>query len=218
MILPAQVVRDAGDGLLVFVPASAAEKKFIAAHSNAPVIEFPDSRMVSRAQQRKAHVLLAYLAEWAGYMPLEAEKAVTKAIFRSAKPSIAEDSFSLSDCTMETARDYITYLIDMCLIHGVECGEPLYKLAEDLPRYTVACLMTHRCAVCGRKSELHHVDAVGSGRNRREICHVGMRVLPLCRTHHAEIHRIGRLSFLKKYILEPVRIDEAIAHEYRLKK
>lgn len=217
MILPATILRETGEGFTVFVPAGAAEKKFIKEHGGAPVIEIPDKRMVSRPQQAKAHVLIGYLAAWAGYMPIEMEKAITKEIFRQAKPSILEDTFSLANCTMETARDYITYLIDLCLIHGVPCGEPLYKMAEDLPRYTYACLMTHRCAVCGRKNELHHVDAVGRGRNRHEICHLGMRVLPLCREHHTEMHQIGRDSFLRKYILEPVRVDMNIAHEYKLK-
>jgi hypothetical protein len=60
-------------------------------------------------------------------------------------------------------------------------------------------------------------DAVGMGRNRKEICHIGMRALPLCREHHTEIHRIGQEDFLKRYIIEPVRIDERIAKVYRLK-
>lgn len=35
-----------------------------------------------------------------------------------------------------------------------------------------------KCAVCGRRAELHHVDRVGMGRDRREICHIGMQALP----------------------------------------
>ena len=60
-------------------------------------------------------------------------------------------------------------------------------------------------------------DAVGMGRNRKEICHIGMRALPLCREHHTEIHAVGQEDFLKRYIIEPVRIDERIAKVYRLK-
>jgi hypothetical protein len=78
--------------------------------------------------------------------------------------------------------------------------------------------MNHRCAVCGKKNELHHVNAVGMGRNRKEICHIGMMVLPLCREHHCEIHRIGKKDFLRKYLLEPVAVDERIAMEYGLKR
>jgi hypothetical protein len=116
------------------------------------------------------------------------------------------------------ARLFITYLIDFCLLHGVDVGEPLYQLSEDIPRYVWACLMNKRCAVCGRKAELHHVDAVGMGRNRKEICHIGMRALPLCREHHTEIHAVGWEDFLRRYILEPVKIDERIADVYRLWK
>ena len=127
-------------------------------------------------------------------------------------------SFSLSNCDMTTARLFITYLIDFCLLHGVDVGEPLYQLSEDIPRYVWACLMNKRCAVCGRNADLHHCDVVGMGRDRMEICHIGMRALPLCREHHTEIHRIGRETFLRRYILEPVRVDERIANVYKLRK
>ena len=62
------------------------------------------------------------------------------------------------------------------------------------------------------------MDAVGAGRRRKEICHIGMRALPLCREHHEEVHRIGRETFCRKYFLEPVRIDERIAQAYKLKR
>ena len=119
---------------------------------------------------------------------------------------------------MTTARLFITYLIDFCILHGVDVGEPLYQLSEDIPRYVWACLMNKRCAVCGRKAELHHCNGsvVGMGRNRKEICHIGMRALHLCREHHTEIHAVGREDFLKRYFLEPVRIDERVAKVYRL--
>jgi hypothetical protein len=77
--------------------------------------------------------------------------------------------------------------------------------------------MNKKCAVCGKKTELHHVDAVGMGRNRREIDHIGMRCLPLCRDHHDEAHRIGETAFQEKYHLVPIEIDQKIAKKYGLK-
>lgn len=44
----------------------------------------------------------------------------------------------------------------------------------------------------------------------------GMRILPLCRTHHMECHRIGKKDFLDKYLLEPVKADERICGVYGL--
>jgi hypothetical protein len=77
--------------------------------------------------------------------------------------------------------------------------------------------MNKKCAVCGKKTELHHVDHVGMGYNRNEICHIGMRCLPLCREHHMEAHSIGQTAFDAKYHLEPIAIDEKIAQKYRLR-
>ena len=181
------------------------------------VLELEDTYKVSRAQQKKAYALLQAICRWSGYTPLETEKELTKQMFLSSQFPTLADTFSLADCSREVGRLYITYLIDFCLLHDIPCGEPLYKLCEDIPKYVYMALIHKRCAVCGQKAELHHVDAVGAGRNRKEICHIGMRVLPLCREHHTAIHKIGKTDFLNRYILEPVKVDEIIAKVYNLK-
>ena len=194
MILVGHVVKEADGGAMVYVPYPAGQRKPDGCHESVGV-EFVDKRRISAKQRRKAYVLISYIAAWWGYTPLEAMKEMLKLMFVGEAETLRR-SFSLSNCDMTTARLFITYLIDFCLLHGVDVGEPLYQLSEDIPRYVWACLMNKRCAVCGRKAELHHVDAVGMGRNRKEICHVGMRALPLCREHHTEIHAVGREEFL----------------------
>ena len=215
MVLLGDVVEERDNGLSIFVPFPHGKKK-PEGYQSVVGVELVDKRHISADQRKKAYVLISYIAAWWGYTPLEAMKEMLKLMFVGEAETLRR-TFSLSDCDMTTARLFITYLIDFCLLHGVDVGEPLYQLSEDIPRYVWACLMNKRCAVCGRKAELHHVDAVGMGRNRKEICHVGMRALPLCREHHTEIHAVGREDFLKRYFLEPVRIDERIAKVYRLK-
>lgn len=214
MILVGSVVGETDRGINIFVPFPERIDKLYDCHSSVGV-EFVDKRRISTQQRKKAYVLISYIAAWWGYTPLEAMKEMLKLMFVGEAETLRR-SFSLSDCDMTTARLFITYLIDFCILHGVDVGEPLYQLSEDIPRYVWACLMNKRCAVCGRKAELHHVDAVGMGRNRKEICHIGMWALPLCREHHTEIHSIGQEDFLKRYFLEPVKIDERIAKVYRL--
>lgn len=204
------------DGLTVFVPFPHGKKR-PEGYQPTVGVELVDERHISADQRKKAYVLISYIAAWWGYTPLECMKEMLKLMFIGEAKTLRR-SFSLSDCDMTTARLFITYLIDFCILHGVDVGEPLYQLSEDIPRYVWACLMNKRCAVCGRKAELHHVDAVGMGRNRKEICHIGMRALPLCREHHTEIHAVGWEDFLRRYILEPVKIDERIADVYRLWK
>ena len=215
MVLLGDVVEERDNGLSIFVPFPH-DKKKPEGYQSVVGVELVDKRHISADQRKKAYVLISYIAAWWGYTPLEAMKEMLKLMFVGEAETLRR-SFSLSDCDMTTARLFITYLIDFCILHGVDVGEPLYQLSEDIPRYVWACLMNKRCAVCGRKAELHHVDAVGMGRNRKEICHIGMRALPLCREHHTEIHAVGREDFLKRYFLEPVRIDERIAKVYRLK-
>ena len=215
MVLLGDVVEERDNGLSIFVPFPH-DKKKPEGYQSVVGVELVDKRHISADQRKKAYVLISYIAAWWGYTPVEAMKEMLKLMFVGEAETLRR-SFSLSDCDMTTARLFITYLIDFCLLHGVDVGEPLYQLSEDIPRYVWACLMNKRCAVCGKKAELHHVDAVGMGRNRKEICHVGMRALPLCREHHTEIHAVGREEFLKRYFLEPVRIDERIAKVYRLK-
>lgn len=215
MVLLGDVVEERDDGLTVFVPFPHGKKR-PEGYQPTVGVELVDERHISANQRKKAYVLIAHIAAWWGYTPLECMKEMLKLMFVGEAETLRR-SFSLSNCDMTTARLFISYLIDFCLLHGVDVGEPLYQLAEDIPRYVWACLMNKRCAVCGRKAELHHVDAVGMGRNRKEICHIGMRALPLCREHHTEIHSIGQEDFLRRYIIEPVKIDERIAKVYRLK-
>ena len=215
MILIGHVVKEADGGAMVYVPYPAGQRKPEGCHESVGV-EFVDKRRISAKQRRKAYVLISYIAAWWGYTPVEAMKEMLKLMFVGEAETLRR-TFSLSDCDMTTARLFITYLIDFCLLHGVDVGEPLYALAEDIPRYVWACLMNKRCAACGRNADLHHVDVVGMGRDRKEICHIGMRALPLCREHHTEIYTVGQGDFLRRYFLEPVKIDERIADVYRLK-
>ena len=67
-------------------------------------------------------------------------------------------------------------------------------------------------------ADLHHEDAVGAGRDRTEIIHEGMEVLPLCRCHHTESHTVGDLSFKKKYHIERgIILDKKLCKIYGLK-
>ena len=176
-----------------------------------------DMRRISPEQRRKAYALMGEIAAWSGDTP-ENVKAALKMDFRlKALESMEKRLFSLSDCDMTTARLFITYLIDFALENDVPSSRPLAEYADDIERYVYACAVNKKCAVCGRKAELHNVDRVGMGRDRREICHIGMQALPLCREHHQEAHQHGDKALLEKYHLVAVAIDERIAKANGLK-
>lgn len=185
------------------------------------VLELPDKYKITTPQRRKAYSLLQAICKWSGYTPLETEKELTKQMFIGLQVPTLADTFSLSNCSREVARLYITYLIDFCLLHDIPCGEPMWKLAEDIPKYVYMAAVHKRCAVCGKKADLHHAQGggtIGMGNNRNKVNHIGRPCLPLCRKCHTSLHQMGEKSFLERYLLEPVKVDERIAAAYNLHK
>ena len=151
MILVGHIVKELDEGAMIHVPYPPNQRSPADCHETVAV-EFVDKRRISAKQRKKAYVLISYIAAWWGYTPLECMKEMLKLMFIGEAETLRR-TFSLSDCDMTTARLFITYLIDFCILHGVDVGEPLYQLSEDIPRYVWACLMNKRCAVCGRKAE-----------------------------------------------------------------
>ena len=176
-----------------------------------------DNRCISAEQRRKAWALMTEIAAYQGQDKEDVYREQSAAFSIKNFESLQGHLFHLSTATVSEARDFINLLIEIIIEYGIPTKEPLYGLCDDLERYTYACLMNKKCAVCGRKTELHHVDHVGMGYNRKEINHIGMRCLPLCREHHMEAHNIGQTAFDAKYHLEPIAIDEEIAQKYRLR-
>ena len=176
-----------------------------------------DSRCITAEQRRKAWALMTEIAVFQGQGKDDVYREQSVAFSLKNMETMQGQLFHLSTATISEARAFITLLIEIIIEYGIPTKEPLYGLCDDLERYTYACLMNKKCAVCGRKTELHHVDHVGMGYNRKEINHIGMRCLPLCREHHMEAHNIGQTAFDAKYHLEPIAIDEKIAQKYRLR-
>nr|MBR4279818.1 hypothetical protein [Clostridia bacterium] len=191
------------------------------------VVFLPDGRKHSIDQHGKVWALIGEIALWAGFMPHDSSQvnALMKRDFllkRFDQLSVAAiKTFSMSDVDVSTASLYIDYLVDFVLENSIPTKRPVTELCEDIQQTVYAAMMHKRCIVCGRKATLHHVDRVGMGNDRREICHIGMRALPLCwgvDGHHNEAHRIGDAALCEKYHLEPVVIDEKIAKKYNLNR
>ena len=94
----------------------------------------------------------------------------------------------------------------------------MLEYVDDVADYVYSCLINKRCCICGRAADLHHVERVGMGRSRTEICHEGMEVLPLCREHHTEAHTIPDDAFFERYHLDKgVQLDKTLCRLYGLK-
>ena len=183
-------------------------------------IGFADGRTITPEQRRKAYALMNEIASWMGDLPEYVKRLMKMDFMVTRMQALQKQIFSLSDCDVTTAREFINYLIDFIIEHDVPTQTPLIELCEDISKYVYACLMHKKCAVCGKShADLHHCEGgvVGMGNDRTKVNHIGRPALPLCREHHTVIHQVGQADFLSKYHLVTVPIDKKIAKIYRLK-
>lgn len=172
-----------------------------------------DGRHISADQRKKIYATFNDISVWTGYTPPEIKEHMKyEFISRYGYPY-----FSLSNIDMTTAREFLQFLIEFCVENDIACTDSLINRSPDIARYIYCCLIHKKCCVCGKKAVLHHVDHVGSGRNRKEICHIGMRAEPLCNEHHTEAHTIGQIHFDDKHKTFGIKIDAEIAKIYKLK-
>ena len=173
-----------------------------------------DSRTISADQRKKCYALFRDIHLYSGHAPDEVKEYMKyDFIARTGRPE-----FSLSDVDRSTAREFITHIIEFCLEYGVACQDSLLEMTDDIGKYLYLCLYHKKCCLCGKKAETHHVDHVGMGRNRKEICHVGHRAMALCRRHHDECHQIGQKKFNGKYYVYGIKLDEILAKKLKLGK
>lgn len=137
---------------------------------------WPDKDEITPDQRRKIFAIVGEIACWSGYAPEDARKALTADFLRENIQRLQMSAISLAmggGCDKGTASLYIDFLINFCLENGIQTKQPLQEFAEDLERYTYAAMLNRKCLVCGQKAEIHHVDAIGMGYNRRRNRRLG---------------------------------------------
>lgn len=172
-----------------------------------------DGAFITAPQRRHIFATLHDIADWSG----EDKDTIRQNMRDDFCDKTERPTFSLSNTDKETARAFLTYLIDFCIVWGVPTKQVLYDRTEDIDAYLYACLINKKCALCGRDgAQLHHYDAIGMGRNRTEICHIGMTGISLCPEHHSVVEQQGK-SYLTDRKLYGIKIDDKIVKTYRLR-
>lgn len=178
-------------------------------------IRFDDMRRISAVQRRKTYALIRDISEYTGYLPEEC-KEIMKWYFMA---DTGYDHFSLSNTDMTTAKEFISWLIEFCLQHGVQLYEEAYKISEDIQRYVYYCLKNRICCVTGahEKVHIHHIDSVGMGMNRNKVDNSKLRLIPLRWDIHGLFHQYGNQKMLSKYHLVGIKADNETLKELGLK-
>lgn len=178
-----------------------------------------DSRPLSDKQRKACYALMGAIADYAG-MSKDRTKELMKLKFLSENMEDMSDRiFSLSNAPMSYVCAFQRFLVQFILEWDIPTDFSLLDMVDDVGDYIYGCLVNKKCVVCGRPADLHHVERVGMGRNRDEIIHEGMEVLPLCREHHAEAHTMPDKDFFERYHLPGgIVADKTICRIYGLRR
>lgn len=182
-------------------------------------VDMIDSRPLSDRQRRMCYALVKAIADWSGSGSEEVKEAFKLDFWAERVDTLSDKIFSLSNAPMSLVAEFQRFLVAFILTHDVPTKRPLREYVDDIEAYTYLCLVRRKCAVCGRRAELHHIDAVGMGNDRTEVQHEGREVMSLCREHHTELHTVGKSEFMTKYHLDGgVPCDKTIMKIYGLRR
>ena len=158
-------------------------------------IRFDDGRHISAEQRKKAYATIRDIADWTGYLPEE-----MKEILKYQHMMRTGDAyFSLSNCSMDTAREFINTILEFALENGIPLSDNAIDRTDDIGRYLYYCLVHKKCAICGKNGEIHHEDAIGMGNDRTKVDDSSYKKICLCREHHTLAHSLGVIRFREMY-------------------
>jgi len=170
-------------------------------------IRLVDKRIISTSQRKLIFALCGDIEAYSGH---------DKELIRASSMQACNVK-SMKACSVSQANQIIEELIDFSLMNQIplSMSTRTHESFSFNEKQMYMLILTSTCCITGKPADIHHVDRVGLGRNRDKISHLGLRVLPLCREKHVEIHTIGDNAFMDKYKVEPVKVDERI--EYFIK-
>lgn len=187
--------RKDGTDLVVSVPDLKLGELFQRKKIRNAEIRFDDGRHISAEQRKKAYATIRDIADWTGYLPEEMKEILKyQHMMRTG-----DVYFSLSNCSMDTAREFINTILEFALENGIPLSDNAIERTDDIGRYLYYCLLHKKCAICGKDGEIHHEDAIGMGNDRTKVDDSSYKKICLCREHHTLAHSLGVIRFREMY-------------------
>ena len=194
-----------GTELIITIPGKHIGRYICRKHIKSAEMRIDDGRHISAEQRKKVYATISDIADYTGYLP-EEQKEWLKYLHII---NTGCDYFSLSDCTMDTAREFINTILEYALENGIPLSEEAINRTDDIGRYLYFCIKNKKCAICGKDGEIHHEDAIGMGNNRNTVDDSGYKKICLCRFHHTQAHQLGVIRFTEMYKVYGIVVKES---------
>ena len=195
---------DSGTELYITIPDKKLGEMLTSKHIKKAEMRFYDGRTISIEQRKMAYATIRDISEYTGYTP-EEQKQWLKVLYIL---KTGGNYISLSDCSMDEAREFINVILEYALEEGVPLKEEAINRTDDIGKYLYFCIKHRKCAVCGREGEIHHEDAIGMGNDRKTVDDSNYKKICLCREHHTTAHQMGKERFRSVYKVYGIVIKE----------
>lgn len=199
---------DSGTSLVVRVPGKhilECLKRFSIDGAVKGELRIDDGRRITAEQRKMAYATIRDISIHTGHLPEELKEWLKYDYMAQT----GQEYFSLADCSVTTGRMFIDHLIEFCFKWDIPLQESGLNRNDDIGRYLWLCLRYRKCCICGKPGEVHHIDTIGMGRDRKTVDDSENEKICLCRGHHVEAHTIGVESFAEKYHVYGIKyVDE----------
>lgn len=203
-----------GTDLLLHIPGEMVQREITKYRNGAVInseIRIDDNRSITSDQRKKIFATIKDISIFTGDHPED----IRSFLLYDYCIETGEMPFSLSDCSISQAREYITFIIDFILKHGIPLSDKALNRTDDIDRYLWGCVKFRRCCITGLKGDLHHCTGsrVGMGSNRNKVSHSNRSFICLSRKYHDILHDIGENDFFEKYKVYGIKIDDVTLKE-----
>jgi hypothetical protein len=172
-------------------------------------IRVDDGRCLTIQQRGKVFAILKDIALYTGDAPEYLRGILTFNYCIEANIPL----FSLSDCSITTARGFISFLIDFVLMHNIPMTDLGINRTDDIDKYLYSCLKFRRCCITGLAgADIHHVTGsrVGMGHDRLKIDHSNLEIIALSREWHNKVHNEGETDVFEAYKIYGLKGDSIL--------
>ncbi|MTI49470.1 MAG: hypothetical protein FH761_16680 [Firmicutes bacterium] len=202
--------KENGTHLHVLIPNEKVRTKILNIREGKSInseIRIDDNRTITALQRKKIYATIRDICDYTGDIP-EYMKEFFKFDYCSAS---GQDYFSLSDCSVTTARLFINHIIEFVIKEGIPLSELAIERTDDISSYLYYCLMYRKCCITGTDhADIHHCvgSKVGMGNNRRKISNKGRKLIALNRELHTLVESEGEGELFKAYKVYGIEVDD----------
>lgn len=177
-------------------------------------LSFFDKNQRTQEQNKIMHCLFREIAVWSCGYDTPKEELEYK---NYMKQQYSDKPFKTSEMNVKEASDFIAFIIEFCFQAGVPFRDKGINMTDDINKYLFLCLKYRKCAVTGVKGEVHHIDTIGAGRDRRHVDHSQHRLVCLSREMHTKAHTMGWEDFASLHHIDGVKLTKEQVKEIKYK-